>query len=210
MKMVFSAMTACSILLCSISAVTADEDGTSVAETDEDAYSFTETRNDRGMYLVVTPRDQDDENLGIRLPADCPECGTDCLMPALFSFSGSENEYAGGVVSLSSESPARCIRFDGVHVAKDKSILLIVENREEKSFRIEILESGEPLLERDLQPGESLEEELMPVGDRRYSIGISANPSIAEVSQTEVGFAIYRYEYPDLVMSLVQIGLGGD
>ncbi len=201
-------MIACSLLLCSIPALLADEDGKSVVETDEDRYSFTSHRDERGMYLLVTPKDEDDEMLGTRFPTDCPECGRGCLMPPAFSFAGNENESGGGVVTLTDENPTRCVRFDGVRRAQDTKILLMVENQGQQDFLIRVLESGKPLLERDVLPGELLEEELIPADDRRYTFWISAGSNHAEEARTDVGFGIYRYEYQDLVMSWIRIGLG--
>ena len=156
-------MIACSLLLCSIPALLADEDGKSVVETDEDRYSFSTHEDERGMYLLVTPKDEDDEMLSTRLPTDCAECGRGCLMPPVFSFAGNGNENGGGVVTLTDDNPTRCLRFDGVHRAKDAKILLMVENHGQQDFLMRVLESGKPLFERDVLPGELLDAELAAI-----------------------------------------------
>ena len=197
-------MIACSLLLCSIPALIADED----VETDEVRYSFSTHEDERGMYLLVTPKDEDDEMLGTRFPTDCPECGRGCLMPPVFSFAGNGNENGGGVVTLTDENPTRCLRFDGAHRAKDAKILLMVENHGQQDFLMRVLESGNPLFERDVLPGELLNAELVPEGDRRYSFWISVDPDHTDDLPMKIGFAISRYDDQELVMSWIRIGLG--
>jgi len=162
------------------------------------------------MFMDITPADKDDESIGRRMPSDCPECGLDCLMPPMFRWeSDPHNELGGGGLTITVENPSRCVRIDGFHNKRDSAIHLAVTNGRKDKYRVRVLESGELLIERDVLPGERLEEQLVPLGDRRYTFSISAYPDQAKELPTQVGFGVYRYEDDsEPTQALVMFNLG--
>jgi len=182
-----------------------------VIDTDEGRFITTLQENDRGMFMDITPAESDDESISRRMPSDCPECGLDCLMPPMFLFEPSTSGTAigGGGVTVTVENPSRCIRIDGFGREKDSLIHLVVTNGREENYQVGVLESGEVLLERDVLPGKELHEQLVPLGDRRYTFSISAYVDQAQELPTQVGFAVYRFEDDtEPVQSLMMINLG--
>ena len=132
-------------------------------------------------------------------------------MPPMFRFEPSPSGTAmgGGGVTVTEENPSRCIRIDGFRRKKDSLIHLAVTNGRKEKYQIGVLESGEVLLERDVLPGKELQEQLVPLGDRRYTFSISAYTDQAQELPTQVGFAVYRFENnKDPIQSLVMINLG--
>jgi len=211
MQGVIRILAAISLLLSAFMAQAEDTQESSVIETDEGRYFTTLQKNDRGMFMDITPADKDDDSISRRIPSDCPECGQDCLMPPMFWFEPNPSGTAmgGGGVTLTVENPSRCIRIDGFRRKSDSLLHLWVTNGREEKYQVGVLESGEVLLERDVLPGKELGEQLVPLGDRRYTFAISANPDQAQELPTQIGFAVYRFENDtDPILSLVMINLG--
>ena len=200
-----------SMLLSAFVAQAGDTRESSVIETDDGRYVTTLQKNDRGMFLDITPEDESDQSISRRVPSDCPECELECLMPPLFRFEPAPNytELGAGGVTVTLENPSTCIRIDGFSHKRDSQIHLLVINGRKENYQVGVLESDALLFERDVLPGERLEEQLVPVGNRRYTFSISAYPDQATELPTHVGFAVYRYENEeDPVQSLVMINFG--
>ena len=211
MRAVLRILATGSMLLSAFMAQAGDTRESSVIETDDGRYVTTLQQNDRGMFLDVTPEDESDQSISRRIPSDCPECGLECLKPPLISFepNPSGTELGGGGVTVTLENPSRCIRIDGFRLKRDSLIHFLVINGRKEEYRFRVLESGELLFEREVPPGQELKERLVPIGDRRYTLSVSALPDQATELPTQVGFAVYRYENEeDPVQSLVMINFG--
>ena len=207
----FGVLAACSVLLSPFTAMAQDTEVSTVIDSDEGKFFLTTPENDLGMYVDITPANKDNKTIGTRLPSDCPECGNDCLMPPLFWWESQEleTELGGGSVTVTADNPSRCVRFDGSRLTRDSLIYLVIANDRKDKFLVRVLESGKLLHEGDILPGESLTEEVIPAGDRRYTFSISADPNQAIVLPTNVGFSVYRYEGgKDPAKSLVQFYFG--
>lgn len=211
MREVLSILATIGMVLSPLMTQAEDSRESSVIETDEDRYVTTLQQNDRGRFLDITPADKDDQSFSRRVPSDCPKCGLECLKPPLVSFEPNPNgtELGGGVVTVTAENPSGCVRIDGFRRKRDSLIHLVVTNGRSEEYRVGVLDSGEPLFERAILPGQELKEQLVPIGTRRYTLSVSAYPDQATELPTHVGFAVYRYENEeDPVQSLVMINFG--
>lgn len=211
MQGVFRILTAISLLLTPFMAQAQNTQESSAHDPYERRFFSTTRENERGKFLDIAPLDQDDKSIHRRMPSDCPECGLECLMPPLVRFDSSPNatELGAGVVTVTVENPSRCVRMDGFRSKRDSAVLLVVSNLRKEKYQFGVLESGELLIERDVLPGQEFHEQLVPLGDRRYTFSISAYPDRAKELPTQVGFAVYRYENDtDPVQSLVMFNIG--
>ncbi len=211
MKALTGILTAAFLSTPPFAAFATDEQEIRYMETDDAKYLLKLQKSDHGTLMHITPVFEGDEKLISEFPADCPECGSGCLAPPLVRWSpGSSNlGMTGGVLNLTVERPAGCIRIDGNDVASDSVVHLWVANRRGIPFLVEVHESGDLLLKRSVFPEEGWAEQLAPSGSRRYTLSVSAETDQAEGLPTYAGFAIYRYENgEEAAMSLFLINLG--
>lgn len=120
--------------------------------------------------------------------------------------------FGGGLIHMTADQPAKCIRSDGFAFAEDSSIFFFVTNRTQSDLFLKVLESGESLFEQRVAARESIEEELIPTADRRYTYSISLDPENTQELPVKAGFSISRYVDVEgrFIGSLVQIGIGAE
>lgn len=118
--------------------------------------------------------------------------------------------FGGGLIHMTADQPTKCIRSDGSDFSEDGSIFFFVTNETQSGVFLRVLESGEPLYERHVAARESIEEELTPSADRRYTYSISLDPENTRELPVKAGFSISRYVDVEgrPIHSLVQIGIG--
>ncbi len=211
MKALIGILTAAFLTMSPFAAFATDEQEIRYMETDDSKYLLKLQESDQGTLMHFVPVFEGDEKLISEFPADCPECGNDCLAPPLVRWSPDSSNLGmtGGVLNLTVEKPSGCIRIDGNGVASDSIVHLWVSNRRGIPFLVEVHESGEPLVKRSVLPEDGWAEQLEPSGSRRYTLSVSAETDQAEGLPTYAGFGIYRYENgEEAAMSLFMINLG--
>lgn len=194
-------------------------------EEDEDMYLVVIPEGDKVSIVARSPtatghRDTvlstepigDDRPFVSTAPSDCAECGSNCLRPHLMWGNDETYAYGGGLIHMTADQPTKCIRSDGFDFAEDGSIFFFVTNRTQSGVFLRVLESGELLFERHVAARESIEEELIPSADRRYTYSISLDPENTRELPVKAGFSISRYVDVEgrFIGSLVQIGIGAE